>query len=96
MNVVDGARDRYGNERLLEVPRELVTWWLPWNSCCRLAVPLRKRDVIALFTFVIAVAALPVITSLTNLRIVFRHDISAILYSIIKIKYFQIIKYQIK
>jgi hypothetical protein len=63
-----------------------------------LAVPLRMRDVIALFTFVIAlaaaVAALPVITSLMNLRIVLRHDISAILYSIIKINYFS--NYQIK
>jgi hypothetical protein len=49
-------------------------------------VPLRKRDVIALLAIVIAVTALPV-TSRTNLRIVLRHDISAILYDIIKIKY---------
>jgi hypothetical protein len=55
-------------------------------------VPLRKRDVIALLAFVIALAALSV-TSRTNLRIVLRHDMSAILYGIIKINY--ILNYQI-
>jgi hypothetical protein len=55
-------------------------------------VPLRKQDVIALLTFVIALAALSV-TSRTNLRIVLRHDISAILYGIINIKY--ILNYKI-
>jgi hypothetical protein len=52
---------------------------------------MRMRDVIALFTLVIAlaatVAAQPVITLFVNLRIVLRHDISAILYGIIKINY---------
>jgi hypothetical protein len=57
----------------------------------RVVVPLRMGDVIALFTLVVALAALPV-TSRTNLCIVLRHDSSAILYGINKL-YFRINKY---